>query len=630
MQGASLEGVSQQEAKNQSTGPWRKAQVTTPEIGREALGLSPKEERPKRKAVSYLRFSNIKQAAGGSEDRQADLTDSYCERENLELVERFHDLGKSAHKGKHRTKGRFGDFLEAVKVGRIPSGTVFLVESFDRLSREEVTVALQHFLSLINTYLLEVHVIQVGRNPLVYKAGAVDTNSLLMAIIEMGRAFGESERKGILVSAAWQEQRERGKPIGKKGGKPMGRNPSWLEWQPSGTWNEIPERVVVVKRIFDLSMNARLGRCELAVRLCQEKAHCWNRAGNWTASSVQQILINPAVTGRLDPRRSNNPLAEAVEDYYPRIISDEMFLEAQRVSSARRLGGGRPTPIYPEALLTGIIWSKGVRAHRGNSHQKNGKQNLNYCFVKDNKSKYLALSRVVEGLVLDALGQMVNKDLVATEADEKRAELGAGIAEMRRLQQESEERVNNLVAALATGKKGENYDIPELRTALMSARMDRDNFTQRILALESERQLLPTDGIDVRERLISLVGRVKDNDPEARSEVKSLLARLIVRIDAIRSDWPEWQERRSGTPEGYLPDWAEKLLDKGFTMFSESGALDPLMIAIQMRNGSRIGVLRSKHTVLLLRPSSDGTTKPNPPLTFFSKVSKPRRVCGGR
>jgi len=600
--------VSTSETTIEQAGPWRKARISTPEKDREALGLSPQAERPKRRAVSYLRFSNIKQAAGGSEDRQADLTDAYCQRENLELVERFHDLGKSAYHGKHRTQGRFGDFLKAVEAGQIPPGTVFIVESFDRLSREQVTVALQHFLSLINTYLLEVHVIQVGRNPSVYKAGAVDTYALMMAIIEMGRAFGESERKGVLVSAAWQEQRERGKPVGKKGGRPMGMHPAWLIWEAPGKWLEIPERVAVVKRVFDLSMNARLGRCELAVRLCQEQAHYWGRGKNWTASSVQQILINPAVTGRLDPRRSNNPRAEAAEDYYPRLISDEVYLEAQRVSSARRLGGGRPTPNYPEAILTGIIWAKGVRAHRGNSHQANGKQSLNYGFVKDNKTKYLALSRVLEGLVLDAMGQMVNSDFVATEADEKRAELSVGIAEMRRLQQESENRINNLVTALATGKTGEDYDIPELRSALMAARMDRDNFTQRIMALESEREFLPTDGIDVRKRLVALVDRVADNDPAARSEVKSLLARLITRVDAIRADWPEWESRANGSLEGILPDWAQKVLDKGVTIFSENGPLEPLMVAIQMRNGSRIAVMQDKHTVFLMRPAEPGKT----------------------
>ena len=130
--------MSTSETTIEQAGPWRKSQISTPEADRKALGLSPQGDRPKRKAVSYLRFSNVKQATGGSEDRQADLTDEYCEREGLQLVERYHDLGTSAYRGKHRKKGRFGDFLKAVESGKIPPGTVFIVESFDRLSREQV------------------------------------------------------------------------------------------------------------------------------------------------------------------------------------------------------------------------------------------------------------------------------------------------------------------------------------------------------------------------------------------------------------------------------------------------------------------------------------------------------------
>ena len=598
-----LLGMSEHAPQEKPVGPWKKARISTPEVGREALGLAPMGERTQRKAISYLRFSNVKQADGGSEARQVDLTDEYCEREGLELVERYHDLGKSAHHGKHRTKGRFGDLMKAVESGQIPAHTVLIVESFDRLSREEVITALERFLSLINTYLLEIHVLENGQSPSIFKKGAVNDHRLMMAIMEMSRAYGESARKGVLISAAWQAQRERGVPVGKKGGKPMGLHPSWLVWEEPGKWREIPERVEVIKRIFQLSMEGRLGRCEVAVRLCQDKALYWGRRNGWTASNVQQLLANPAVTGRLDPQKSNHPGAEAVEDYYPRIISDETYLEAQRVSSARRLGGGRPKTIHPEALLTGITWAKGCRVHRGNSHQKTG-NHLTYCFMKANKNVYLAMGKGLEELVLNALGKMTNSDLIATDADAKRQQIDAGIAEMRRLRQESEERVNNLVTALSTGRKGEDYDIPELRTALMAARMDRDDCMKRILALESERDLLPMDGIDVRERLLALVKRADSNESVARTEVRSLLSRLISRIDAVRTTWPEWENRKNGALAGMLPDWALEILDKGFTMFSEAGPLDPLMVAIQMRNGRQIAIMQDEHTVLLLRPAA--------------------------
>ncbi len=577
-------------------------------MGREALGLTPASDRPRRKAVSYLRFSSAKQSEGNSEERQTDLTDLYCEQEGLDLVERFHDLGKSAFHGKHRKKGRFGDFLAAVESGQIPAGTVLIVESFDRLSREQVIVALHQFLTLINTYLLEIHVIQVGRNPSVYKVGAVDGYSLMMAISEMSRAFGESERKAVLVSAAWHAQRQRGKPVGKNGGKPMGSHPRWLTWDASGKWLEIPERVAVVKRIFELSMKERLGRCEIAVRLCRDKEPYWGKGTGWTASGVKEVLTASSVTGRLDPRKSAHPGAEAKEDYYPRLISDETYLEAQRVMTARLLGGGRPKTMHAEALLTGITWAKGTRVHRGNSKQRDGRNGLSYCYMKNNKNCYLAMGRALEGLVLEAMGQMVETDLVASDADAKRQQLSAGIAEMRRLHQESEKQINNLVTALATGSDGENYDIPELRSALMAARMDRDSYMQRILGLESERELLPLDGIDVRGKLLALLERSDRDESAARTEVRSLLSRLINRIDVIRTNWPEWNDREKGALDGMAPEWAMPILTRGIAVFSEAGPHDPLMLAILMRNGQRIAVIRSKHTVLLIRPADLGKT----------------------
>src|ERR1035437_9365622 len=81
-------GVNTSEKKEEKTGPWRKARISTPEKDREALGLPPQAERPKRRPVSYLRFSSTKQADGGSEDRQTDLTDEDCKRECLELENR--------------------------------------------------------------------------------------------------------------------------------------------------------------------------------------------------------------------------------------------------------------------------------------------------------------------------------------------------------------------------------------------------------------------------------------------------------------------------------------------------------------------------------------------------------------
>lgn len=585
-----------------SMGPWKRSRKTI--LAETQENLSPVKAQ-RRKAVSYLRFSTPAQADGDSEGRQKDLASLYCEKNELELISAYFDRGRSAHKGMHRKKGQFGDFLREVEKGTIPGKTILLVESFDRLSREQVTTALKQFIDLIETHEIEVHILQAGRTASIYKKNDIDTHSLMFAIIEMGRAFGESDRKSQLIGSAWQAQRTRGLPVGLKGGRPMGRHPSWLKWE-AGKWIEIPERVEVIRKVFEMSLKHRLGRYEIAVRLCRDDAHHWSGHGkHWTSSGVKRVLSNPALTGRLDPQRSKHPEAEAIEDYYPRIVSDEDYLEVQRILSAKKAKGGRPRKIHPESLLTGISYAKGARVHRGYATAKSGNHQLTYAFLYKERNCYLAMGRALDGLVLSAVGKMVDGDLCVTDAEMKKRKLFAGIAEMRHLQNEAESKVNRLVDALADGPDGESFDIPEIRGALMAARTDRDSYTKKIIGMESEIERLPSDGVDTASELLALVDRAEEGDPDARSEVRSLLSRLITRIDVIRENWPEWQERDNGRMDGLAPDWAVRLLGKSYGAFAQGGKLNPTMLAIELRNGRKLGVLASKHTVLLVRPKEE-------------------------
>jgi hypothetical protein len=211
------------------------------------------------------------------------------------------------------------------------------------------------------------------------------------------------------------------------------------------------------------------------------------------------------------------------------------------------------------------------------------------------------MGKALDHLVLSAVGQMVDSDLCVTDAELKRRKLFAGIAEMRTLHHEAEAKINRLVDALAGGPDGKDFDIPELRGELMTAKADRDNYMKKIIGIEAEIERLPSDGVDTHTELMALVERAEQMDAEARSEVRSLLSRLITRIDVIRNDWPEWAERDTGAIDGFAPDWAVRLLDKSYRMFSVSGQLEPYMLALELRNGRKLGVIASKHTVMLLR-----------------------------
>lgn len=103
------------------------------------------------KAYSYIRFSSTRQMRGDSLRRQTELSEQYAKEHNLELDQNFNlrDLGLSAFDGSNVERGALGGFLAAIEAGQIPKGSYLLVESLDRLSREQLIDALTMFLNII-------------------------------------------------------------------------------------------------------------------------------------------------------------------------------------------------------------------------------------------------------------------------------------------------------------------------------------------------------------------------------------------------------------------------------------------------------------------------------------------------
>src|SRR5437762_2228976 len=91
------------------------------------------------KAYSYVRMSTHLQLRGDSLRRQLEGSRKYAEQNNLDLVEGadLQDIGVSAFRGKNLASGAFGRFLAGVEDGTIERGSYLLVESIDRLSRQD-------------------------------------------------------------------------------------------------------------------------------------------------------------------------------------------------------------------------------------------------------------------------------------------------------------------------------------------------------------------------------------------------------------------------------------------------------------------------------------------------------------
>jgi DNA invertase Pin-like site-specific DNA recombinase len=143
-------------------------------------------------AYSYVGFSRPEQLKGDSLRRQMQASEDYATEHGLRIDSslRMQDQGISAFRGIDATKGALAGFLLAVQSGRVAPGATLLVESLDRLSRDQITEALTQFLGIINSGITVVTLM----DKMVYSRATINDNpgSLLMSIGVMMRAHDES------------------------------------------------------------------------------------------------------------------------------------------------------------------------------------------------------------------------------------------------------------------------------------------------------------------------------------------------------------------------------------------------------------------------------------------------------
>src|SRR5258707_23693 len=103
-------------------------------------------------AYSYQRFSSLKQSKGDSVRRQTEARERYLiAHPDLVLNDTLRiDAGVSGFRGKNRQDGTaLAAFLASVESGQVKSGSVLIIESLDRLSRDQINRALRTFMDIL-------------------------------------------------------------------------------------------------------------------------------------------------------------------------------------------------------------------------------------------------------------------------------------------------------------------------------------------------------------------------------------------------------------------------------------------------------------------------------------------------
>jgi DNA invertase Pin-like site-specific DNA recombinase len=297
-------------------------------------------------------MSTDPQLLGDSRRRQLEASRTYAAAHGLQLTEggELEDIGISAFKGANVTEGALGRFLQGITSGAVKPGSYLLVESLDRLSRQEPPAALFLFLGIVQAGIIVV-TLNDGR---VYKKDATDLGDLITTLVTISRANEESQTKSIRMSGAWEQKRAKAAL-----NTPMTKTcPGWLTLSADRTeYLPIPERVDVVRRLFEEVIGG-IGLYKIARRLNEAKVPTFNKSDGWHQTYLAKILANRAVLGEFQPHvRVNDkpvPSGAPIPGYFPAIISQELFFQAQFAKSQRRVSGaGRKGSVFAN-LFSGL------------------------------------------------------------------------------------------------------------------------------------------------------------------------------------------------------------------------------------------------------------------------------------
>jgi DNA invertase Pin-like site-specific DNA recombinase len=311
--------------------------------------LSWGQEASMRDAISYKRFSSPRQARGYSNQRQADLAQDYCQRHNLRLVDTYLDAGLSAFTGQHLTdRGALRELLEAAKVGKFKRGTRLIVEALDRLSRQEISVALRLFLDILDAGLVIVTLID-GEQVFTKERVDADVTAIIIAIVCLSRSNNEArvkrERALHAQLKARQKARERLIPI-------TAECPRWLALLGQGDERHFvvdQSRARVIRHIFQLAASG-MGQLHLARYLNEHRVETFSGKGLWRPGMIAHLLQNRAVLGLFQPhlsvvdggRRRRRPDPDGpILGYFPAIVEEELFNKTQLATQGRRRHHGQ-------------------------------------------------------------------------------------------------------------------------------------------------------------------------------------------------------------------------------------------------------------------------------------------------
>lgn len=473
-------------------------------------------------AYSYIRFSSKPQERGDSIRRQTAGSEALARKHGWTLSDKtLTDLKVSGFHGKNWRDGELAGFLEAIKRGSVKKGSVLIVESLDRLSRDDIDEALPLFLGIIKS---GVDIATCDPERIYDRQAIKNPVQLLEPLFIFARANEESTTKSHRISEAWATKR---KQLMAKGGKKMtAQVPGWITLSPEKTKFSLNEGATIIKRIVKLALDGHGSTAIVKILNAEQVPSTGRSKTGWNKSYVRRILSNRALIGEYQPyightSNGRQPVGDPIPDYFPRLITDEVFYKIQTAVRGKpgKVGTGTPN------IFTGLLFDQRdgstitlTRKNGGakqsqrllvNSSAQRGVKDAVYCSFP-----YAVLEKV---FVHHYLPEIKPADLaLATAIETDTTDLETQLADL-------DHRIGKIKTRLA-----KEDDLDALLDVLSTLTKKRQAVQGQLeQANESKHQQQAKETLAECKRLRDLV------DDDTRRRLKAKIKRLIQRIDML-------------------------------------------------------------------------------------------------
>lgn len=283
---------------------------------------------------AYIRYSTRRQGADDKDSvtRQKSSIRAIAARHGVEVPEEnfFYENGVSAYTGENSKTGKLKDLIDQIENLSIAPGDFVFVESIDRLSRQRLLQAKD----LVYGILKKGVILVTTMDGYIYKLHEDQADIMkqdIMLTVISSRAHEESLTKSNRRKSAWKKAKTEAEETG------IVFNKNRL---PYGVIFEEKTNTLVIDKKAQEEIEFILENLKReGVTSTIKKANAF-AAINWTQARVKDIFDTKYVLGyfmsqtKIDGRMV---LDKHIENYYPKIVSASLFLEAKEAMTNRKV-----------------------------------------------------------------------------------------------------------------------------------------------------------------------------------------------------------------------------------------------------------------------------------------------------